>query len=327
MPQAEALVLTGPMAAELQTVQAPDPGPGDVLVRVEASACSPGTEGRVARGIQEPGQTFPVVPGYAGVGTVIAAGAGAEEWIGRRVCSGGSPGLSVRSLWGGHSSLSCRDTDGLTEVPAGLDSGHAALCKMAAIAHRGVMESEIQPGEKVLVVGLGIIGRFSAQLHHALGAEVHGVDLDEARVAGLRSVGVPATRVASLADARSIFGDEVDVVVDATGAAAITDQVIQLARNVPWGDTEERGSRLLVQGSYPEDMSFNYQEAFLKELRLVLPRDQRPSDLRACLALAAEGRLNLAGLAPDCTPADAPAKFLELVQPGATSLSAVIRWA
>ena len=80
--QAKAVVFPGPNQVEVREVTCPDPGPGDVVVRVPHSWISNGTEGSFLRGERIAGDTayregdpwpFPIVAGYQKIGVVETA--------------------------------------------------------------------------------------------------------------------------------------------------------------------------------------------------------------------------------------------------------------
>ena len=139
----------------------PDPQPGEVLVQTETSAISAGTELLFLRGQVPPGTavdstiqaldgtvTFPLRYGYAAVGRVIAAGAPADTaWIGREVF-----------VFHPHTSHFTTPVSQLIPVPAGLDLRRAALLPNMETAVNFVMDGRPVIGERVAVVGLGVVG-------------------------------------------------------------------------------------------------------------------------------------------------------------------------
>ena len=83
-----AVVFTAPNTVEVQEITCPDPGPGDVVVRVTHSWISNGTEGSYLRGERVDGDTpyragdpwpFPVVAGYQKIGVVEWTGADVND--------------------------------------------------------------------------------------------------------------------------------------------------------------------------------------------------------------------------------------------------------
>ena len=96
-----------------------------------------------------------------------------------------------------------------------------------------------------------------------------------ARAAGIEAI-TPDGAIA--ATVHEVLPDGADIVVDATGAAAVLPQAVASARELGWDDSPLQGARIVVQGSYPEDFSIPYQEAFRKEAHILVPRDMPPRD-------------------------------------------------
>jgi threonine dehydrogenase-like Zn-dependent dehydrogenase len=116
-------------------------------------------------------------------------------------------------------------------------------------------------------------------------------------------------------------------VVDATGAAPVLQQSILLAKSKPWDNTLTEPTRLIVQGSYPENVVFDYQQAFMRELAVHFPRDNQARDVQAVLRFLASGRLKVRDLISEvCAPCDAQGVYtaLRAAKPGL--VTAVLRW-
>lgn len=86
--QSTAVIFTSPNTVEVGPVRCPDPGPGDVVVRVTHSWISNGTEGSYLRGERTDGDTpfaegdpapFPVVAGYQKIGVVERVGEDVDD--------------------------------------------------------------------------------------------------------------------------------------------------------------------------------------------------------------------------------------------------------
>ena len=101
----------------------------------------------------------------------------------RRHRSGGRrSGRGRRCRAGGHAEYVNVPRNLVCRVPAGCDLKHAASATIGAIALQGVRRAAPQLGERVCVVGLGLIGQITVQLLKAAGCRVIGLDLDAARV-------------------------------------------------------------------------------------------------------------------------------------------------
>ena len=305
-----------------------DPRPGEVAVEVALSGVSPGTELRSLAGRQDDDPS-PFVPGYAAVGTVVA---GDEQWIGRRVFAGGSAETGPwRRLWGGHQGRAVRPAGGVVEVPDGVSFEDACLAKLAAIALHGVRLVPEVAGRDVAVVGLGAIGQFSARCFQAAGANVAATDREPARMAAAEAGGVKAFVAAdrplreAFADA---FPDGPDVVVDATGSPRAVAGCVDLARALPWDDSDlARRPVYVVQGSHAGDFTLPYLPAFRRELTFVLPRDNATADLGDALAMMADGSLSTAGmLGGTVDPADAADAYRRLADPSGGAVTLAFDW-
>jgi NADPH2:quinone reductase len=156
-------------ALELVELPDPEPGPGEVLVRTTASVCNynevDGCHGRYLT-VDPP---LPFTLGMECVGEVVAAGPGAEEWIGRRVTSSGT------GATGAHAEL-VRGARAMTfEAPEQLDDVEAAAFFYPFhLAHLGLHErGRLRAGETVLVhAAAGGVGSAAVQLAVAAGARV-----------------------------------------------------------------------------------------------------------------------------------------------------------
>jgi threonine dehydrogenase-like Zn-dependent dehydrogenase len=193
-----AFVITGPGRAEVQDVEAPEPGPGEVVVDVErAGVC--GTDMEIFSGAMSylhTGQArYPMRIGHEWSGTVSAVGAGvAGSWLGRRVtgdtmlgcgrcarCRSGRQHvcaeryeIGVRNGWPG--ALAERlpvPVKALQVLPDQVDAALGALVEPGGNALRAVRGAALPPGGRLLVLGPGAIGLLTAQIAAAQGAEVH----------------------------------------------------------------------------------------------------------------------------------------------------------
>jgi threonine dehydrogenase-like Zn-dependent dehydrogenase len=145
-----------------------------------------------------------------------------------------------------------------------------------------------------------------------------------ARAAGIEAVVADQGLVAALAHLQP---NGADVVVDATGAASVLQQSILLAKSKPWDNALTEPTRLIVQGSYTENVVFAYQEAFMRELTVYFPRDNQPRDVEAVLRFLASGRLKTRDLVSEvCAPGDAPMIYAALRTGRPGLLTAVFDW-
>ena len=221
-------------ATRVVDVPVPRPTPGTVLVRTAVSVLSAGTErmvvdfaGRslVGKARARPDlvrQTLdkvrkegvlpaieavrarldePLALGYASAGTIVEVGDGVDSLRpGDRVaCAGG--GYAV------HGEYAVIPKNLVARLPENVDFESAAFATLGAIALHALRLGRLQIGERVAVVGLGLLGLLTAALARAAGATVLGVDLDRGRVRLARALGAAAhTRPEAEAAARAASG-------------------------------------------------------------------------------------------------------------------------
>ena len=119
----------------------------------------------------------PMPLGYSCAGTIVALGEGLAGFqAGQRVaCAGG--GYAV------HAEYAAVPRNLLAPLPEGVDFESAAFATLGAIALHGFRLAEAQVGERVAVIGLGLLGLLAVGIARAAGCQVFGVDLDASRVA------------------------------------------------------------------------------------------------------------------------------------------------
>lgn len=161
------VLFVGPRAIQIAESPLPRPAADQLLVRSLASAISPGTEMLVYRDqfpadlpvdASIPGMessfAYPLQYGYAAVGEVMAVGVNADEsWLGQRVFA-----------FHPHESHFCAMPDHLIPVPDHIPTELAALLPNMETAVNLVLDAAPKLGEKVIVLGQGIVGLLSTAL-------------------------------------------------------------------------------------------------------------------------------------------------------------------
>jgi 3-hydroxyethyl bacteriochlorophyllide a dehydrogenase len=326
-----ALIVSAPSTISLGEVTLPRPDPGEVLVRSAFSTISPGTELRCLNnrsGTEVP--SYPYVPGYSMSGVVEFAGPETGFTAGDFVFCGGTDRCSIARQWGGHIGRALRAADKLIRLPAGLDLRSASLGKIAGIAAHGLRLLGDVAGQKVAVVGGGLIGQLSARLFQAAGASVCLGDINPSRVEAARRDGLVAVNTADgLLEAFRLAGyGQVEIIVDATGLSRLIPEILQLAKDKPWDEFPTRGARYLIQGSYSGNFEVPYNEAFLKEVIFFIPRDNYLSDIQYAFDQMVSGKLEVSNLlGPLLEPGQAPAFYRELQESSTAPLTGTFSWA
>ena len=203
-------VIVSSGAVRLEDVPAPMIEPGTVLIRMDHSCISIGTEMsgvkstglplwkralrqpqhvkkmvdmvladglNTARKLVQERLSVELPTGYSGAGVVVEVGAGVDEFApGDRVACAGAQCAY-------HAEIVRVPKNLIAPIPDNVDFDVAASVALGAIALQGVRRAQPTLGETFVVIGLGILGQLTAQLLRANGCRVIGVDLDRARLA------------------------------------------------------------------------------------------------------------------------------------------------
>lgn len=316
---------------ELQDCRLGPVGQSQCLVETTYSAVSPGTELRCL--FHRTSGSSPFVPGYLGVGRIIEAGPLSRFSEGERVFFGGAGGYEgLTSQWGCHSRLAIVDDPALYRLPAEVSDLEAVFSKLAAIALHGVNLAGVEKGNRVLVLGLGILGQLSARLASLNEAHVLALGRNPNRVEKAVHSGIRAHEVDGRIDEmmKRLFGPGIraDVILDVTGNPQVINETLPLAHDLlPWERPATRATRYVVQGSFHGNATVPYEAAFTKELHLFFARDHTRKDLEDVLSLMASGKLSVQDLVPDpVSPAEAYSHYEALHAPTPRSLTAVFDW-
>jgi predicted dehydrogenase/threonine dehydrogenase-like Zn-dependent dehydrogenase len=168
--------------------------------------------------------------GYSAAGEVVAVGGGITDLAaGDLVACAGAGQANHADYVLVKRNLVCR-------IPARCPVNLAASTTVGAIALQGVRRAAPQLGERVAVLGLGLIGQITAQLLRAAGCEVIGLDLDQARVDRARALGMehgasdPEMMKAVVRDVTGGRGADRTVITAATKSHAVANLAMDLTR-------------------------------------------------------------------------------------------------
>jgi predicted dehydrogenase/threonine dehydrogenase-like Zn-dependent dehydrogenase len=289
------LFVNSSQVIEVREVDIPYCGPREALIAVKASLISTGTEtagydsgGIVSRSLRNPSAIRTVIQsveqdgisatfrkikakseeltprGYSGAGVVVKAGREVSGFsVGDRVAYAGAP----------HAEYVAVGENLLAHMPEGIAFTEAAFGAVACIALHGVRLAEPTLGEKVLVLGLGLIGMLAAQFARACGLEVLCLETNPARrdlalKMGFAHVIDPAAEE-NLPQTISFFtkgaGADIAYLCAATRESTVTNDVLACCRN--------RG-RVIMIGDMGLDLS--RAPLFEKELGFRVSRSYGP---------------------------------------------------
>lgn len=275
----------------VEDVPAPILRPGSVLVRNLYSVISAGTEGGtvklgrmslIGKARARPEQAMKVVQvaltqgvataynatmrslemplplGYCSAGEVIAVAPDVSGIApGERVACAG-PGYA------NHAEIVCVPKHLCARLPEGLDVRDGAFAALGAIALQSVRIADVRIGERVVVIGLGLIGLITTQILRAAGVHVFGLDLDPERVRVLREeFAFPAALVTDTNVREQVAGHTGGHGVDAViiTAASPDNAPVALA-----GELARRKGRVVVVGR--TEMTAPRETYLFKELEL-----------------------------------------------------------
>ncbi|AFZ71497.1 zinc-dependent alcohol dehydrogenase [Natronobacterium gregoryi] len=164
---AQTLYFTGPRTVEIRCRDVCDPGPDELRVRTIASAISAGTERLIYSG-DAPAElpadeqleafdgdlSFPLSYGYAAVGEVTAVGSNVDDdWLGQQVFA-----------YNPHESHFLARPDDVLPVPDGVSAHEATLFANLETAVTFLLDGEPLLGERVAVLGQGVVGLLTTAL-------------------------------------------------------------------------------------------------------------------------------------------------------------------
>jgi NADPH2:quinone reductase len=220
-------------ALQLDVVDVPEPGPGEVLVRVQAITLNLNDLERITGGPMMVEPELPYSPGMEVMGTVCATGAGADAWLGRRVVA------MPRQATGGYAEYAVCSAVATFEMPASIPlPGAAALYFPFHLAWLGLVDrAGLVAGESVMVhAAAGGSGSAAVQLAKHLGARVFAVAGGAEKVARCRELGADVVIDHTVEDVAQVVlretgGRGVDVVFDNVGEAVFEASITATAYN------------------------------------------------------------------------------------------------
>ena len=288
---------------EVRVVEVPEPvvRPGTVLVRTSHSLISAGTEsasigsgGRrenlVLKAIRNPALVMKVVDrvashglkstaelvktrvstempsGYSCAGVVVDVGEGVVDiHVGDRVACAGAG-------YANHAAVNVVPRNLVARIPDAVSFEEAAFATLGAIALQGVRRAEPGLGDRVAVLGLGLLGQITAQMLHAAGAVVIGVDVRPDRVARAQALGLDqgftvAERdfVAGVLERTEGRGADAVIVTAAGGDAGLLNKAFEACR---------RKGRVVLVGDVP--IRIQRDKIYKKEIDFLISTSYGP---------------------------------------------------
>ncbi len=263
---------------DIRTAQVPrpDPAPGEIVIRVEAAGIC-GTDRHLFKG-EFPSEP-PVTLGHEFSGIVTARGPGVTLAIGTRVtcdpntwcgvcdaCLRGRVNLCANNVAtgihrdGGFAEYAAFPAHKAVALPSGLHPHHGAFCEPLACTLHGIDIGAPKPGERVLVLGGGVIGLLALQLARLAGAETLLLTRHPAKRAIASALGATAT-AATAGEARILWPEGADLVVECAGVPETVAEAPGLTRP---------GGRIVVLGVLPQGQTVGIEpfDLLFREIQL-----------------------------------------------------------
>ncbi len=329
----KAIVKAGPEpGVEVREVDAPVAGPGEVLVQVRAAAICGSDLGIYDFTPAYSGMELPVVMGHEFSGVVEAVGEGIKAYsVGDRVlsrsvvscgecrfCVAGMDNLcESSSLFGIHQDGGFAEYISVPQgllypIPEGMSFEEAALVEPLSNAVHFVNDlTPVEPGDLAVVLGIGPIGLFSAQLLRLAGADVlmTGISVDTERFEIAKRLGLEAVNVDEVDPVDLVMGRTsgrgADVAFVAVGAPSAVHQAVRLVR--------KRG-HITVIGIFPGDVAVPMTVVVRREITLAGAYDARAENFEDAIALIESGRIKAVDLVTHRFPLEEAERAFEVAQ-------------
>lgn len=290
----------------IEDVDIPEPGADQILVRYEATGVCH-TDLHAANGDWPVKPNPPFIPGHEGVGYVAKVGAHVRRvkegdrvgvpWLHTACrccgyCNTGWETLCAEQQNTGYSVNGTFARYGLADpafvghLPAGLDFGPAAPILCAGVTvYKGLKETEVRPGEWVVVSGIGGLGHMAVQYAKAMGMNVVASDIFEDKLALAEKLGADL-----VVDARR--PDAVQEVQKQIGGAhgALVTAVSPKAMEQAFGFLRAKGTMALV-GLPPGFISLPVFDTVLKRITVRGSIVGTRQDLEETLEFAGDGKV------------------------------------
>ena len=290
----------------IEEVPVPRPGPGDLLVKIEAcGVCH--TDLHAAEGDWPVKPNPPFIPGHEGVGHVVAVGEGVKHvkegdrvgipWLYSACgycehCLGGWETLCEAqqntgySINGGFAQYALANAGYVGHLPKDIGFVEIAPILCAGVTvYKGLKVTDTRPGDWVVISGIGGLGHMAVQYAKAMGLNVAAVDVDDAKLDLATRLGASVTVNARTTDPVAFLKKEIGgahgALVTAVSPKAF-EQAIGMVR---------RGGTVSLNGLPPGDFPLPIFDTVLNGLTIRGSIVGTRLDLQESLDFAADGKV------------------------------------
>ncbi|MFC3769769.1 zinc-binding dehydrogenase [Paenibacillus sp. GCM10012303] len=325
--KAYAVVFTDKGKAAYTEVQVPEPVDYDVIIDVECSWISTGTESSYFRGERIRGETpyklgdpwpFPIVAGYQKVGIVRQVGKAVQGIVpGERVFAALSRVSGMFEPYGGHIHPAVTPAGQIWKLPQGASPEDYCGLVLTQVGYNCGMRPDVTPGDVAVVIGDGLVGQWAAQTLLHRGAEVFVLGRHDDRLAHLppQIRGVHTRRTDAVS---ALEGRKVAVVVDSVGDM---DTFYALQPSM------KRDSHLVSAGFLGEKGLVDIQKLRGQEITLHTPSGWTGKRMEETIQAIADGWLQTSPLITHRYPAERAAEAWQFIQQSKSgALGIVLNW-
>ena len=326
--KAKAVVFVKPKKAEIWDIVLPEASKFDLVTKTIVSGLSAGTERHVFKGGVY-SSYFPIIPGYQTVGKVECIG---EDVKGFKkgdlvFCDACYAPVKPKELkvfapdidLAGHISHKVYQYERFFKLPSDINPDDASQFGLAGVANHAVERGTVSKGEKILVIGLGVVGQFCAQISKALGATVIGIDIKEQRLKIAEKISCDKVFNTSDIDLQDIVEKigNFDLVFETTGVEKIIDEALRSIRSF--------GRIVSIAGRY--NMGYDNLLAQGKQAQIIHTSHFEKKDLERVTQLYQKSLLKISPfITSRVNFINAPDLYNQLIDNSFDILSAIIEW-
>jgi len=296
---------------------------GHILCKTIYSGVTNGTERNVLMGGNY-GGSWPIRTGYQNVARVIEVPKSVKTYTRGDLIFSGNFSQHVE-YFSVNVSEPEDETNWVIKLPGSIDPQEAALFGMASVAMHDVRRADVKLGERVLVIGAGGIGLFTAQIAKVAGAHVTICDLNEKRLALAEQLGIQKTLQIEGEDAWEKLGGfgPFDAVIEDSGADILDDVL-----GTGFGHKQlltMRGRLVLIAGR--NDVTYKFNAGQSAEVSVLHASHFKRTDLREVCRLVSEGTLMVRPILQNLMPiSEAPSFYDRLRDDPGSTLGTVFVW-
>jgi len=339
MTQITAAFYRGDKTFAVEETQAPNPGPGEVAVRIAYCGIC-GTDMHVFHGNMDARVGLNRIVGHEMSGTVETVGDGVDGFsAGQKVVVRPlNPCGKCPACLRGHQHI-CQnlqflglDTDGAMQeiwvvpahtlhvLPDDLRMDHAALIEPVAVACHDVRLSNLQPGEDVVVIGGGPIGVLVAMVAREAGGKVLLSEVNPHRLAIAEKLGFETVNPAEVdlaADIMTRTGEKgADVVFEVSGTQPGVDAMTAVAAT---------RARIVMVAIHAQKPTIDLFQFFWRELKLIGARVYEPEDYEKAIQIVLSGGVDADTVITDVAPLAEIQSAFEALDRSPTALKSLIK--